>query len=108
MVLNLVATLACIGTGWVGGQIFPAAFSGMAAALLAHAAFTGAPVASLAAAGAAAGTTAVLRRPLASALILLLFFPPDVLPGLLVGVGVASLAAAALGSRLPPRAALVH
>ena len=32
--LKILATLACLATGWFGGQIFPGAFVGMAAALL--------------------------------------------------------------------------
>jgi hypothetical protein len=63
--LKIVATLACLTSGWFGGQIFPAIFAGMAAGLLVLQLFPSAPVTVVMAAGAGAAATAVLRRPLA-------------------------------------------
>ncbi|MGB0100103.1 MAG: chloride channel protein, partial [Nocardioides sp.] len=51
---KLVATLACLGTGWFGGQIFPAVFTGMAAAMALAEAWSVVPFAAAVAAGGAA------------------------------------------------------
>jgi H+/Cl- antiporter ClcA len=99
--LKLVATLACLSTGWFGGQIFPSVFVGMAAALALAEVWTAVPVGAAAAAGGAAAASAVLRRPLATVLILLLFFPFGALLPLVVGAGVGALAVSLLGSRAP-------
>jgi H+/Cl- antiporter ClcA len=104
--LKLVATLACLTTGWFGGQIFPAVFAGMAAALIVVALFPSAPVGPVAAAGAGAAATAVLRRPLASVLMMLFFFPPTAVLALTAGAGVAMLAVQLLGDRAPEPAPL--
>lgn len=104
--LKLVATLACLTTGWFGGQIFPAVFAGMAAALTVVALFPSAPVGPVAAAGAGAAATAVLRRPLASVLMMLFFFPPTAVLALTLGAGVATLAVQLLGDRAPEPAPL--
>ena len=99
--LKVVATLACLGTGWFGGQIFPATFAGMAAALAVTSVWESAPVAAVVAAGAGATATAVLRRPLATVLVLLLFFPLGAVLALAVGAGVGALALGLLGDRVP-------
>lgn len=99
--LKLVATLACLATGWFGGQIFPAIFAGLAIALALTPAFPDAPVGVVVAAGAGAATTAVLRRPLASVLLLLFYFPPELLIAMVVGSAVATLVTAVLGDRAP-------
>ncbi|WP_141015333.1 chloride channel protein [Nocardioides sambongensis] len=99
--LKLLATVACMSTGWFGGQIFPAVFMGLAVGLAVAAAFPGAPMAPAAAAGTAAAGTAVLRRPLAVVLILLFYFPADHLLAMLVGGGVATLLVTLLGERAP-------
>jgi H+/Cl- antiporter ClcA len=101
VVLKLAATLACLGTGWFGGQIFPSVFLGMAAALALAEAWSAVPVGAAAAAGGAAAAAAVLRRPLAVVLILLFFFPFGALLPLVVGAGVGALAVSLLGSRAP-------
>lgn len=101
VVLKLVATLACLSTGWFGGQIFPAVFAGMAAGLAVAALWPAAPVGAVAAAGAGAGAAAVLRRPLAVVLILLFFFPADALLPLAVGTALGTLAVGLLGDRVP-------
>jgi H+/Cl- antiporter ClcA len=99
--LKLAATLACLSTGWFGGQIFPSVFMGMAAALALAEAWSAIPVGAAAAAGGAAAAAAVLRRPLAVVLILLFFFPFGALLPLIVGAGVGALAVSLLGSRAP-------
>lgn len=101
VVLKLVATLACLSTGWFGGQIFPAVFMGMAAAIALAEVWSALPVGAAVAAGGAAAASAVLRRPLATVLILLLFFPLGALLPLAVGAGVGALAVALLGDRAP-------
>lgn len=101
IVLKLVATLACMSTGWFGGQIFPTVFAGVAAALALAELWSAIPVAAAAAAGGAAAASAVLRRPLATVLILLLFFPLGALLPLVVGAGVGALAVGLLGDRAP-------
>ena len=97
----MLATLACLGTGWFGGQIFPATFTGMAAALAVTSIWDSAPVAAVVAAGAGAAASAVLRRPFATVLVLLLFFPLGAALALAVGAGVGALALALLGDRVP-------
>lgn len=104
--LKLVATLACMSTGWFGGQIFPSVFMGMAAALALAEVWSAVPVGAAVAAGGAAAASAVLRRPLATVLILLLFFPFGALVPLAVGAGVGALAVGVLGERVPERSAL--
>jgi len=99
--LKLVATLACMSTGWFGGQIFPTVFAGIAAALALAELWSAIPVAAAAAAGGAAAVSAVLRRPLATVLILLLFFPVGALLLIIVGAGVGALAVNLLGDRAP-------
>ncbi|HEY2222849.1 chloride channel protein [Actinomycetospora sp.] len=99
--LKIVATLACLTSGWFGGQIFPAIFAGMAAGLLVLQLFPSAPVTVVMAAGAGAAATAVLRRPLAATLILAVFLPAPALVPVLVGVGIAAVVANVLGDRLP-------
>ncbi len=99
--LKVVATAASMATGYFGGQIFPGAFLGMAAAALLVALLPGAPGSVVVAAGAGAGTTVVLRRPVASALIMLFFFPLDAALPLLVGAGVGAAVVALLRERLP-------
>lgn len=101
VVLKLVATLACLSTGWFGGQIFPSVFMGMAAALALAEVWSAVPVGAAVAAGGAAAASAVLRRPLATVLILLLFFPLGALLPLVVGAGVGALAVSLLGDRAP-------
>ena len=105
--LKLVATLACLSTGWFGGQIFPAIFAGSTIALALALAAPAAPVAAVAAAGAAAATAAILRRPLASVLLLLFYFPGDTLAALTIGAAVAMLVVELLGDRAPAPQKLV-
>jgi H+/Cl- antiporter ClcA len=99
--VKLVATLACLSTGWFGGQIFPSVFLGLTVALVLTAVFASAPIGAVPAAGAGAATTAVLRKPLASVLILLFFFPPDHLLAMVTGAAVATCLVALLGDRAP-------
>lgn len=106
--LKLIATLACLSTGWFGGQIFPVVFSGMAAALAVAAVFPAAPVGPVVAAGAGAAATAILRRPLASVLLMLFFFPPTAVLALTVGAAVATVAVQVLGDRAPEPQPLGH
>ena len=99
--VKVVATVACLGTGWFGGQIFPAVFAGMAASMVLTEAWSAVPLGAAVAAGGAAAASAVLRRPLAVVLILLFFFPIGALLPLAVGAGVGALAVALLGDRAP-------
>lgn len=101
VVVKVVATVACLGTGWFGGQIFPAVFMGMAASMALAEAWSAVPLGAAVAAGGAAAATAVLRRPLAVVLILLFFFPFGAVIPLSVGAGVAALLVSLLGDRLP-------
>ena len=98
--LKVLATVTSLTTGYFGGQIFPGAFVGMAVGALVIALFPAASVAAVAA-GAGAGTTVLLRRPLASALILLFFFPVTAAVPLLLGAGVGAAVVALLEERLP-------
>lgn len=56
----------------------------------------------------AATCTAVLRRPLASVLILLVFLPPAVLVPMVTGAAVAASVTQALGERAPQSPAPTH
>jgi H+/Cl- antiporter ClcA len=99
-VLRLVTLLACLATGWFGGEIFPASALGMAAAMavaspLGADAVTVAGVAGMAAAGAV-----VLRRPIAAFLLFLVFVPP----GYVVVVALAAAVAGGLLSTHVPAA----
>jgi H+/Cl- antiporter ClcA len=98
--LKVLATVVSLTTGYFGGQIFPGSFLGMAAGALVIALVPAAPSA-VGAAGAAAGTTVLLRRPLASALIMLFFFPTNAAVPLLVGAGIGAAMVSLLGNRLP-------
>ncbi len=98
--LKIVVTVASLATGYFGGQIFPGAFLGMAVGALVIALFPVAPTAAVAA-GAGAGTTVLLRRPLASALILLFFFPVSAAVPLLLGAGVGAAVVSVLKDHLP-------
>jgi chloride channel protein, CIC family len=99
--LKLVATLACLCTGWFGGQIFPTIFAGMTVGMVLATVFDGAPAGILVAGGAAAAGVVVLRRPLAVVLILLLFFPLGSSVGLAEGAAVGLLVVSLLGDRVP-------
>ena len=99
--LKLVATLACLATGWFGGQIFPAVFAGMALGLALTTALPDAPMAPVVAAGAGAATAAILRRPFATALLLLFYFPVQSEIAIVVGAAVAMLVVKLLGDRAP-------
>ena len=106
--LKLVATLACLATGWFGGQFFPAVFTGIALGLIVVALAPSVPVAPVVAASAAATATAMLRRPLAVMLVLLVFFPLPALLAMTVGTAVATAAVHLLGDRAPQPSPLVH
>ncbi|MDD7920353.1 chloride channel protein [Actinomycetospora callitridis] len=97
--VKVVATVACLATGWFGGEIFPSVFSGVAAGLVVVALVPAAPVTVAVAAGAGAAATVVLRRPLAVVLILLVFLPLDALLPILVGVATAAVARGPLRAR---------
>jgi chloride channel protein, CIC family len=99
--VKVVATVACLGSGWFGGQIFPAVFIGMAAAMALAEAWSAVPLGAAVSAGGAAAATAVLRRPLAVVAILLFFFPFGALLPLTAGAVVAALLTSLLGDRLP-------
>jgi H+/Cl- antiporter ClcA len=107
VLVKLVATLACLSTGWFGGQIFPAIFAGMVVDLALSLALPAAPSPIVAAAGAGAAAAALLRRPLAAVLLLLFFFPVEALPGLAVGAAVAMAVVRLLGDRAPAAQPLV-
>lgn len=100
-VLKIVATVACLSTGWFGGQIFPGIFTGMAIGIAVGAMFPGAPAAALVAAGAGATCVAMLRRPLAALAILLLYFPGSSLLALTVGAAFAAAVVHLLGEHAP-------
>ncbi|MCB0908478.1 MAG: chloride channel protein [Nocardioidaceae bacterium] len=86
-VLRAVALVACLSTGWFGGEVFPVSAVGMAVAVGLATPFGSqatmvAGVAAMVAAGAGA-----IRRPLAAFLIYAALLPTAVLP--LVGLAVA-------------------
>ncbi|MFV0308072.1 MAG: chloride channel protein [Desertimonas sp.] len=99
--LKVAATVACLSTGWFGGQIFPGIFTGMAVGLAVAAWCPAAPAAVLVAAGAGATCVAMLRKPLAAVLILLLFFPASSLLALTTGAALAAAIVHLLGERAP-------
>jgi H+/Cl- antiporter ClcA len=74
-VARLVALLACLATGWFGGEIFPAAMVGMAAAMgVGMLVGTDASVV-LGVAGMVGAGVAVLRRPVAGFLLFVVVLP---------------------------------
>ena len=91
-VVKLALTALCVRSGLTGGHFFPAIFAGVAAGY-AVSLLTGVNPAFACAAVTAALLGAVLRKPLAAALLLLLVFPITAVP-LLLG-------AAALGAAIP-------
>ncbi len=108
LALKIVATATSLATGYFGGQIFPGAFVGMAAAALVVAVVPSAPGSVLVAAGAGAGTTVLLRRPFASALIMLFFFPLSSAISLIVGAAMGAAVVSVLRNRLPAPAIGAH
>ncbi|KAA3643071.1 MAG: chloride channel protein [Chloroflexi bacterium] len=83
--MKIVATRFLLVTGWKGGEIFPLIFAGGALGLaVAYWLPFIDPMVALAAVMAGA-TTAMLRRPLATVLILIIFLPASVVGPLTVG-----------------------
>ena len=93
-VWKVLATAVVLGGRFMGGEVFPAIFSGIALAL----ALTplGAPVGVVAAAGAAGACAASLGRPIVAVLLLMLFFRAELVIALAVGAVVAAVLAAIL------------
>lgn len=93
--LKALATLACLGTGWFGGEIFPAAMIGTTLGLaVAEVSGTDA-VAACAGAGMVAACAVMLRRPVAALLMFLFFLPPGALVAAALGAGVGAAVLAA-------------
>jgi len=88
-----VTLLACLATGWFGGEIFPASALGMAAAMAVASPFGTDAVTICGLAGMAAAGAVVLGRPIAAFLVFLVFVPPGY-------VVVVALAAAVAGGFL--------
>jgi H+/Cl- antiporter ClcA len=87
--LRLVTLLACLATGWFGGEIFPAAVLGMAAAMAVAAPFGADAVTICGLAGMAASGAVVLKRPIAAFLLFLIFVPSGYVVVVALAVAVA-------------------
>lgn len=97
--LKLVAVVACLATGWYGGEIFPAAMIGTTIGL-AVAEVTGTEaVGAVAAAGLVAAAATALRRPIAALLVFVVFIPAGTLVAASLG---AAVGAGLLAMRTPP------
>lgn len=93
--LKLVVLVVVLATGWFGGQIFPVGFAGAALALaLGHALGVGSEI-SLVAAGFTAAAAVLIRRPIMTFLLLLIFFPPDAWPTMALATIAAAIVLAA-------------
>lgn len=75
----------CAGTGWRGGNIFPIIFSGVALGYALALLLPFVDPAFCVAAVTAATTAAIMRKPLAVTVLLMLCFPIDAIPPLLIG-----------------------
>lgn len=88
---KLIALIACIATGWKGGEFFPIMFSGAAVGMgVAYLIPAIDPMVGLAAAMAAA-TSAMLRKPLATILIVVLFMPASLIIPITIGAFIGSI-----------------
>lgn len=85
-----VALLACLSSGWFGGEIFPAAMVGVTVGLVvADLAGTHA-VAACAAAGLVAASATMMQRPVAALLVMVFFLPAGTLVPAAVGAALAA------------------
>lgn len=91
-VLKLLATLACLATGWSGGEIFPAVMVGAALGLTVAATADLTAAAGCLAAGVTGAAGVAMRRPVAALLILLLFLPAGSWAAAALGAAGAALA----------------
>ena len=91
-ILKLCITAVCLNTGWRGGHIFPIIFSGSSIGYAVASILPIDPVASVAIVTTAISSYA-LRKPIAITLLLLMFFPLNLL--------LPMLGAAAIGNAFP-------
>ena len=91
-ILKLCITAVCLNTGWRGGHIFPIIFSGSSIGYSVASILPIDPVASVAIVTTAISSYA-LRKPIAITLLLLMFFPLNLL--------LPMLGAAAIGNAFP-------
>ncbi len=86
--LKLLAVVACLATGWYGGEIFPAAMVGTTLGL-AVAEVTGTDaVAAVAVAGLVGSAAVALHRPIAALLVFVFFIPTGTLVAAALGAAV--------------------
>ncbi|MCJ8191398.1 chloride channel protein [Sphingomicrobium aestuariivivum] len=95
--VKAVALVACLATGWFGGQIFPAAMVGTTLGLAVAALFGGDAVAGAAAAGLVAASAVLMQRPVAALLVFLFFLPGGTLVASALGAAVGALVLALAG-----------
>ncbi|MEB9907473.1 chloride channel protein [Bacillus anthracis] len=91
-ILKLCITAVCLNTGWRGGHIFPIIFAGSSIGYAIASIIPIDPIASVAVVTTAISSYA-LRKPIAITLLLLMFFPPNLL--------LPMLGAAAIGNAFP-------
>jgi H+/Cl- antiporter ClcA len=97
---KLAATTLCLSTGWKGGRFFPTMFMGAAVGLALSAALPSLPTMICLAAAMTASIGALIRKPIATAIFMVLLFPAALYPAVIVAALVSSVAA-----RLAVRAA---
>lgn len=99
--VKVVAVLACLATGWFGGDILPAAMVGALWGLIV-ADLSGTPaVAACVAAGMVACAATVMRRPVTALLFLAFYLPTGTLVPAAAGAAVAAVLLAALAGSRP-------
>lgn len=100
-VAKMVAVAVLVSGGWKGGRFFPVMFAGAAAGLaVAHTLDGLVPLVALAA-GMTAAVGALIRKPVAAALLVAFIFPPDTYGAVALAAVVGSALGAVLVRRVP-------
>jgi H+/Cl- antiporter ClcA len=96
---KVVAATVCLATGWKGGRFFPIMFAGAAVGLALAQALSALPTMVGLAAAMTAAVGGLIRKPVATALLMALVFPADLYPTVIVAALVSSALATALARR---------
>lgn len=100
--VKVVAVLACLATGWFGGEVFPAAMVGTTLALAVAEVGGTEGTAAVAAAGMVAAAAVALHRPVAALLLFVFFIPAGTLVAAALGAAVGAAVLSALSQHPRP------